>query len=139
MNRILISLSIIPCLPILLGGMFFVSNSGAFKGALWALSAVAVALGIVGTVGLVMAGLKTTYAHTKLKWISISLIVCGYMAVGLGVVWALESYQIDTQFVPQGATSAPFPIIQYSIVSLLLAWPLCSGAVAICKLSRSNS
>ena len=139
MKRILISLSIIPCLPILLGGMFFVSNSGAFKSGLWVLSAVAVALGIAGTAGLLMAGLKTTYVHTRLKWISIILIVCGYMAVGLGVAWAAESYQIDTQFVPQGAIPAPFPIVQYSIVLLLLAWPLCSGAVAICKLSRPNA
>ncbi len=139
MNRLLISLAVVPGIPLVLFGAVFIFVGNSFGGTLWVLAFCTVVLGLAGLIGLIMAGFKKTYADKSLKILSILLIICGYFAVGFGVAWCVVSYQIESQYgLPSGAVQ-PFPVIQYSIVGLLLMWPLCSGVVAINNLVRSKA
>ena len=140
MNRLLIASSIIPCLPILMFGVFFVVHSGAgLNTPLWIFSAIAVLLGVTGVVGLIMAGLKNTYSSPKCRLFSMTFIFCGFIAIGFGIAWMVTAYQIETQYAPDGAIARPFPVAQYFIIALLLAWPSCAGIVAINNLLKANA
>jgi hypothetical protein len=139
MNRLLISLAALPCIPLVLFGAIFIFVSNSFGSTLWILSVCAVVFGFAGLIGLIMAGFKRTYRYKNSRLLSLLLIICGYVAVGFGIAWCVISYQMETQYGPPGGLARPFPIVQYSIVGLLLMWPLSSGVVAIISLVRSNT
>ena len=139
MKNPLIGLSIIPALPIVLFSAGFVFSGKGPKGEMWFLLCAATFLGLCGLYGLIMASIRKTYFHTKLKLRAIFLIACGYIAVALGVYSVFVSQNQRPPGNLDRLVSEPFPTIQLTIILLLLAWPLLAGIVGVIDLSKKNA
>lgn len=119
-------------------GAIFTFQGGIIKTIYGPVVLLALMLGVGGTAGLLMAGLRRTYNHNKYKRLATRLIKCGFAGLALVILLVVLAYLLEATEPYSGGIKKSYPYVQYTILVLLFAWPVSAGVVALKELRNKN-